>query len=286
MKNSVLSSMALVVGLTASGLAHSQATNGFNQPSPSPTPIAPLTGSEIDTAVPTFEFTAVSNADQYRLIVRTESADNRGVFAFQNYRFSSGSATNGINVVNDADGVEVCANATIGDCDFTPTNLTFEDGDRVVWIIGSRNFQNGQRVWDFATNQRFRYFQFAAAATQLNADDLFVPRGNISSDAGVDRSTNPGRIAFHWKNNSDASSFRLVMSTNPEGNLLLEETFPLSAARCETTSGLFDACTYLFDPEAAINNAADDFCWTIVPVNARAPNPSPKPGVMACYAAE
>lgn len=288
MNRNLLKGLALAVGLTAGGVVHAQATNALNQPSPAPVPISPLTGDVISASVPTFEFSVVSNADQYRVILRREANQNRGAFDFFNYRFSAGAATGGLNVTQDGTGVVACQSATLGDCSFTPTDVTLNDGDRLVWIVGSRNLGNGQTAWDFAPNQRFRHFLFAAPAQQLSANDLFQPRGNIIGDVGTDRPGNPGPIAFHWKNNSDASSFRLVMSTNPEGNLLLEETFPVSAARCETTSGLFDACTYMFDPQTVINNNADDFCWSIVPVNQRQPNPpSPGPGgVMACYAAE
>lgn len=287
MYRSLFTSLAVIASLTSTGVVHAQASNGLDQNSPTPVLIAPLTAQvTIGEATPTFEFNAVSNADQYRLVVRIDPIADRGNFVFQNYRFSSGAATGGVNVVDDASGVVVCENATIGACDFTPANLTLADGDRFVYLLGTRNLDVGQTVWQYAPAQRLRFFEFPAASQTLSANDLFAPRGNISGDAGADRAAAAGPIAFHWMNNSDASSFTLVMSTNPEGNLLTEQSFPISAARCETTSGLFDACTFMFDPEAVINNAADDFCWTVVPQNQRDTTPAIDPNAVACYAAE
>lgn len=278
MNRLVLTGFALAIGLTTANLANAQSTNAFVQPAQAPITIAPKGRIDIMDNTPAFEFQAVSDADEYRLFVRREAIDNRGVFTFFDFRFSS----TGPTVVSDDTGGLVCASSVSGNCSFVLPNVTLDDGDLIVWRIGARSNAAGQRNFDFSNNERFQYFFAAAAATQLRSEDLFAPRGNISGDGGVDRVSSPGPIAFHWRNYSDATRFTLVMKTNPAANDLFEVTFDESAARCETVVGLFDACTYLFDPVATINNNADDFCWTVIPANARNLNPN-RNNTFTCY---
>jgi|GEM_PF-4316164 len=250
----------LVAGLTASSLVSAQGANALDVPAPAPDPTAPLSGSVVTEANPTFEFTNVSNATQYRLYVRNNDSG-----AIKRYRFTS----TGTNV--ERNGVEVCPSATAAGtpCAFTPTDLNFADGTSFTWLIGARNQAAGQVSYKNSKRQTVTYQQFGFDADTLAAVDLYAPRGNLSGDDGMIRQFGAGVIAFHWGNDPDSGATRFVLklATAVGNNTIPSITIPVADANCTTTPGLFDACQFDVDPSNFVDSSASDFCWTIVPQN-------------------
>ena len=255
----LLSGAVLVAGLTVSSLANAQDSNGLDVPAPAPDLIAPLSNAVVSNANPTFEFEVVSNATQYRLLVVNNATGQRFF-----YRFDSTG-----NDVVDSSGQVVCPSATIADtpCSFTPTNLNFADGTTFRWLVGARNTAADQvKFSNSAAQNPVTFDQNGAPAAALTDDELYAPRGNITNDSGDTRLSPTGAIAFHWKNNNDATRFVLKLATAVGNNVIPSVTIDLADASCTTTSGLFDACVAFVDPELLVDFSASDFCWTIVPL--------------------
>lgn len=276
--------IALAVGFVSAPLVvHAQAgTNAIVPTTTAPIPVSPLTNEEFDMSNPVFQWGVVSNADNYRLFVR------RGDNTTERFLFTR--SADGTRIV-DSSGNTVCSSSTAFGtiCEFPAAGLGLEDGETIRWLIGARDSTTGET--NFAGNnsaiQRARYFQFAAAATRLSSVDLFAPRGNNTSDNGnvIRRANGSGPVTFHWQSFNDASSFRLEITTIQGNNVVPPVTISLADANCTTTPNIFDACSFQYDPVTATNNAANDFCWTIVPLNARAPGAVSPTNTTACYAA-